>query len=663
EEPWGEWSPWGPCSVSCGGGEQLRRRDCPPPGGCPGLALQSKTCNTHVCREAGCPPGRLYRECQQGEGCPYSCAHLAGRIACFPGGCQEGCHCPAGTLLHRGQCLQECPCVLTAEVLRELQNSSADPQEPPTLLGTQGPPLTLDQEVPSGSALHSSCTTCTCLHGRLNCSQPLCPRDGGFAPWGPWSSCSRSCGGLGVRTRQRGCTSPSPAQGGRDCAGPRSDSKYCQSPECPAVAVPTKEPSPSVPGAEEEEGFGPWSPWSPCSKTCTRPERPATKTRERFCTGATNCSGESFQEQPCNLPHCSDAPPCQGEDCAGLNCSWTPWGPWAECSRSCGVGLQQRLRAYSPPGTGGRWCPGILSAYVQRRFCNLQACKVDGAWSAWSPWSHCDRTCGGGRAVRSRSCPPSPPQERGAALPRRAAPPAPLQPPALRGRLPPRHGPGALRQPLPAALRGPAGGHRLRGPGALRARLPLPQRHPGAGRGLRAPRALRVHRRPGPRLGAGQHPPPRLQQLHVPGRPPALHRPPLPAAALPLEPLVPLVPVQRHLRGRPADALQDPHVRLVGRGVPGGARGEPGLRRGALPAPVPPGGLGEAPGGHVAAGRVPAVHLHPGGHGLRGRLLCRARAVHVGRVEPLFPDLWHRPGHPGGLLPLPDPRDPRCPLQ
>lgn len=54
EEPWGEWSPWGPCSASCGGGEQLRHRDCPPPGGCPGLALQSKTCNTHVCRGECC---------------------------------------------------------------------------------------------------------------------------------------------------------------------------------------------------------------------------------------------------------------------------------------------------------------------------------------------------------------------------------------------------------------------------------------------------------------------------------------------------------------------------------------------------------------------------------------------------------------------------------
>ncbi|XP_072186520.1 SCO-spondin [Excalfactoria chinensis] len=415
EEPWGEWSPWGPCSVSCGGGEQLRRRDCPPHGGCPGLALQSKTCNIHVCREAGCPPGRLYRECQQGEGCPYSCAHLTGRVACFPGGCQEGCHCPAGTLLHHGHCLQECPCVLTAEVLRELRNSPADPQAAAPLLDIQGFPLVLDQEVPPGSTIHSACTSCTCLHGRLNCSEPVCPRDGGFSPWGPWSSCSRSCGGLGVMTRRRGCTNPEPARGGRDCAGPRSDSKYCQSPECPAI--PTTEPEPGVPGVEEEEGFGPWSPWSPCSKTCTHPERPATKTRERPCVGTAACSGGSFQEQPCNLPLCSDVPPCQGEDCVGLNCSWAPWGPWAECSRSCGVGRQQRLRAYSPPGAGGRWCPGILSAFVQRRFCNLQACKVDGAWSTWSPWSRCDRTCGGGRAVRTRSCTRPPPKNGGQRCP------------------------------------------------------------------------------------------------------------------------------------------------------------------------------------------------------------------------------------------------------
>uniref|UniRef100_A0A8C8E9P1 Uncharacterized protein n=1 Tax=Otus sunia TaxID=257818 RepID=A0A8C8E9P1_9STRI len=55
EAPWGAWSPWGPCSVSCGGGERLRRRQCQGPA-CPGLGLQSQMCNTHVCRGECCPP-------------------------------------------------------------------------------------------------------------------------------------------------------------------------------------------------------------------------------------------------------------------------------------------------------------------------------------------------------------------------------------------------------------------------------------------------------------------------------------------------------------------------------------------------------------------------------------------------------------------------------
>lgn len=46
---WGSWGPWEDCSVSCGGGEQLRSRRCARPP-CPGPARQSRTCRTQVCR-------------------------------------------------------------------------------------------------------------------------------------------------------------------------------------------------------------------------------------------------------------------------------------------------------------------------------------------------------------------------------------------------------------------------------------------------------------------------------------------------------------------------------------------------------------------------------------------------------------------------------------
>lgn len=53
---WGSWGPWEDCSVSCGGGEQLRSRRCARPP-CPGLARQSRTCHTQVCRGESQPKG------------------------------------------------------------------------------------------------------------------------------------------------------------------------------------------------------------------------------------------------------------------------------------------------------------------------------------------------------------------------------------------------------------------------------------------------------------------------------------------------------------------------------------------------------------------------------------------------------------------------------
>ncbi|XP_014811222.1 PREDICTED: SCO-spondin [Calidris pugnax] len=424
EEPWGAWSPWGPCGVSCGGGERLRRRRCHHPP-CPGLALQSQMCNTQVCREAGCPAGRLYRECQRDEGCPYSCAHVAGRVGCVWGGCPEGCHCPPGTYLHRGACLRVRP-------------------------GTQG----------------------TCLHGRLRCSEPGCRRDGGFGPWGPWSPCSPTCGGLGVMTRWRGCTSPPPANGGRDCEGPRSDSKYCQTPDCPVTAVPTLELRPTTPGTEEEEAFGPWSPWTPCSKTCTRPEAPATKSRNRTCSREGGCGGGTIQQLPCNLPHCAGVPPsrCECRDAGGQSwvpgsrridactnctctggrlrctpagcppepCPWSRWSRWAPCSVTCGEGRQARFRTPTPEtgdgecegpqeesrGCSGGPCPPLcLQGGSERQLgeswpqgeCQRCTCTPEGTqcqdipcagsggcvWGAWTP---CSRSCGTGLATREAAC-------------------------------------------------------------------------------------------------------------------------------------------------------------------------------------------------------------------------------------------------------------------
>ncbi|TKS88049.1 SCO-spondin Precursor [Collichthys lucidus] len=386
--PWLPWSHWSVCSVSCGGGQQSRSRLCSS-APCSGLSHQSKTCNTQVCLEVGCPPGRLYRECERGEGCPFSCAQVSGREGCYSDGCEEGCHCPPHTYQHNGVCLQ---CLVDKDFLASLQSVSVTPVSSLLLYN-----ISDGVELQSGDTLVHDCSTCGCEHGRWNCSLEHCPVDGGLSPWGSWSSCSLSCGGLGLKTRTRGCTHPVPAHGGRDCKGPRQETTYCQAPDCP----------------DDDVGFSPWSLWSPCSKTCTNALSPAMKSRHRQCIKPP-CSGSSHQEKACNLPQCPDGVEvCVGADCAQRNCSWTEWGGWGSCSRSCGVGQQQRIRTFLSPGTNGSWCEDILGGNLDHRFCNIRPCRVDGGWSRWSPWSRCDKRCGGGRSIRTRSCSSPPPKNGG----------------------------------------------------------------------------------------------------------------------------------------------------------------------------------------------------------------------------------------------------------
>lgn len=66
---------------------------------------------------------------------------------------------------------------------------------------------------------------------------------------------------------------------------------------------------------------------------------------------------------------------CVGAGCAHRNCSWTEWGPWESCSRSCGVGQQHRLRTFISPGTNGSWCEDILEGNLEHRFCNIRPCR------------------------------------------------------------------------------------------------------------------------------------------------------------------------------------------------------------------------------------------------------------------------------------------------
>ncbi|XP_066271469.1 uncharacterized protein [Branchiostoma lanceolatum] len=159
--------------------------------------------------------------------------------------------------------------------------------------------------------------------------------DGGWSDWGPWSACSVTCG-VGEETRDRTCTNPAPANGGAECDGPHQEVQACDT----GVSCPVN------------GGWSDWGPWSDCSVTCGVGE----ETRDRTCTnpapanGGADCVGLAQEVQACDT----------GVSCP-VDGGWSDWGPWSDCSVTCGVGEETRDRTCTnpAPANGGVDCVGL----------------------------------------------------------------------------------------------------------------------------------------------------------------------------------------------------------------------------------------------------------------------------------------------------------------
>uniref|UniRef100_A0A8C6Q4T0 ADAM metallopeptidase with thrombospondin type 1 motif 20 n=1 Tax=Nothobranchius furzeri TaxID=105023 RepID=A0A8C6Q4T0_NOTFU len=72
-----------------------------------------------------------------------------------------------------------------------------------------------------------------CRHGMcVNKELDMQPVHGQWGPWGPYSICSRSCGG-GTRSTTRDCNKPEPRNGGKFCVGRRMKFRSCNTEPCP----------------------------------------------------------------------------------------------------------------------------------------------------------------------------------------------------------------------------------------------------------------------------------------------------------------------------------------------------------------------------------------------------------------------------------------------
>ncbi|CAC5378585.1 HMCN [Mytilus coruscus] len=140
-------------------------------------------------------------------------------------------------------------------------------------------------------------------------------------------------------------------------------------------------------------GWSTWNTWEACTTTCGTGQH----RRRRHCNNPTPANGGAS---------------CQGGDYEYISCKpslcpvdegWSSWDSWGACNGTCGTGQQSRRRYCNnpAPANGGAYCQG---EDYDNNSCTLFACAVNGGWSSWDSWGHCNVTNGTGQQSRRRNC-------------------------------------------------------------------------------------------------------------------------------------------------------------------------------------------------------------------------------------------------------------------
>jgi hypothetical protein len=337
---WGDWTDYGACSATCGGGMKFRDRHiavAPRNGGklCdPKVKTEVAPCNTHGCG-AGAVDGE-WSEWSDWSTCSASCG----------GGYQ-----------------------LRSREIAVTPNDIGSP-------------------VVGDAQEYRSCNAQDCAMNIVDCV---------LSEWSYWGDCSCDCNGVKDRSRR---VETYASGGGKLCSGALKEVVPCNVPGGGDDGFSLDEDG-SATGTGVcgdipiDAVVSEWSAWGDCTAACGS----GTMERTRHIVTPAQGGGSSFSGSLAEVAGCNTQA-CDAE----VDCLWGEWHAWGACSKPCGGGQKRRFRHINQmPKHGGVECLAQDSAETMH--CNAEPCGSVQycAWGEWSAYSSCSTTCGTGTMHRERA--------------------------------------------------------------------------------------------------------------------------------------------------------------------------------------------------------------------------------------------------------------------
>jgi hypothetical protein len=352
------WGNWHPCSKSCGHGFHTRYRhvNTQPRGdgkACPNLT-STKPCEDQIECPINCEVSAwgTFGDCT--AGCGGGQKERTRSVTTQPG--HNGVTCPALSQL-KGCNDQHCPIHCHASDFSKWGSCSR----------TCGTGVMFRKRTLHTAAMFGG-DDCPAMVDEIACNTSPCAIDCQVSMWGPYDACSKSCD-MGFQTRMRSIVVAA-AHGGRKC-GDLQSVRFCNQHHCPSSCQ-----------------VGEWGSWTECGKTCGG----GVKARARAITVHPANGGEA-------CPALKEEASCHSQACP-VDCKLSYWGPFTECSATCGTGDKVRQRFKEQAASNGGLTCGHLTETAS---CDAGPCPVHCTVSEWGSWGDCSRTCGTGTHTRTRS--------------------------------------------------------------------------------------------------------------------------------------------------------------------------------------------------------------------------------------------------------------------